>query len=100
MERSGRNTTSGLALFVIASFVLLLGLSGLDAVSHLDDLGKGAKNCLIYNASQHQYVTFSTAPFLSFTLLLERLLPATDAPFYRSALLSERTGRSPPLLPA
>lgn len=98
MKCLGRNTISGLALFVVASFVLLLGLSGLDAVSHLDDLGKAAKNCPIYNVSQHQFVTFSPSPFISFTLLLECLLPATDAPFYRSALLSERTGRSPPFL--
>ncbi len=100
MKCSVRNRTSVLVLFVVAAFVLLLGFSGFDVVSHLDDLGKAAKNCPIYNVSQHQFVTFSPSPSLSFTLLLERLLPATDAPFYRSALLSERTGRSPPFLPA
>jgi len=100
MKRLGRNGTSGLALFVVVAFVLLLGLSGLDAVSHLDDLGKAAKNCPIYNVSQHQFVTFSPSPSLSFTLLPECLLPATDAPFYPLALLSERTGRSPPFLAA
>lgn len=99
MERSGRNITSGLAFFLVASLVLLVSLSGFDAVSHLDDSGKGAKNCPIYNVSQHQYGTFSTPSVLGFTLFLEHLLPATDAPFYRSSLFSERTGRSPPLLP-
>lgn len=100
MKCLGRNTTSGLALFVAASFVLLLGLSGFDVVSHLGDLGKGAKNCPIYNASQHQYGTFPTFLSLSYTLLLEQLLPPSDGPLYHSVLLSGPSGRSPPAFPA